>query len=64
MRESSLGEKPMDDAGIEKLIQGIPTKDLKAEAKKRGIACGRCPKKMDIAKKLPLEALQALSRKR
>jgi hypothetical protein len=54
----------MDDKELEALISGIPTKDLKAEAKKRGISCGRCPKKIDIARRLPPDILKAMARGR
>jgi hypothetical protein len=51
--------KPSD---LESLIKSISAKDLKEEAKKRGIALGRCPTKMDIAKKLPQDVLEKLAR--
>lgn len=53
----------MDDAELEKLIKNVSAKELKEEAKKRGIALGRCPSKMDIAKKLPKDVLERLSKK-
>lgn len=52
----------MKEAELETLIKTISVKDLKEEAKKRGISLGRCPTKMDIAKKLPEEALKKLAR--
>jgi hypothetical protein len=47
---------------METLIKSISVKDLKEEAKKRGIALGRCPTKMDIAKKLPDDVLEKLAK--
>ena len=52
----------MDETQLEELIRSISAKALKDEAKKRGIPLGRCPTKMDIAKKLPPEALKQLSK--
>jgi hypothetical protein len=52
----------MKTSDLESLIKSISVKDLKAEAKKRGIALGRCPTKMDIAKKLPQDVLEKLAR--
>jgi hypothetical protein len=54
--------RSMDEAQLEELIRPISAKALKDEAKKRGIPLGRCPTKMDIAKKLPPEALKQLSK--
>jgi nucleoside-diphosphate-sugar epimerase len=34
-------------------VKEISSADLKSEVKKRGIKMGRCPTKMDFAKKLP-----------
>ncbi|MDD1673671.1 MAG: hypothetical protein LUP99_04600 [Methanomicrobiales archaeon] len=50
----------MKEGDLEILIKSISVRDLKEEAKKRGIALGRCPTKMDIARKLPEEALKKL----
>jgi hypothetical protein len=52
----------MESADLEHLIQSISAKDLKDEARKRGIALGRCPTKMDIAKKLPRDVLEKMAR--
>jgi hypothetical protein len=52
----------MEKSDLESLIKSISVKDLKEEAKKRGIALGRCPTKMDIAKKLPQDVLKKLAR--
>jgi hypothetical protein len=52
----------MEMSDLERLIQSISAKELKDEAKKRGIAFGRCPTKMDIAKKLPQDVLEKLAR--
>ncbi len=52
----------METSELEQLIQSISAKELKDEAKKRGIALGRCPTKMDIAKKLPQDVLERLAR--
>lgn len=53
----------MEDAEIEQLIKNVSARELKEEAKKRGIPLGRCPSKMDIARKLPKDALEKLSKK-
>ncbi len=53
----------MDDAELEKLVKNVSAKELKDEAKKMGIALGRCPTKMDIARKLPKDVLLKLSKK-
>jgi BioD-like phosphotransacetylase family protein len=45
---------------FEELIKKIKAKDLREEAKKRGIKTS-CVKKIDIAKQLPKEVLEALS---
>jgi len=50
----------MKEGDLDILIKSISVRDLKEEAKKRGIALGRCPTKMDIARKLPEEALKKL----
>jgi hypothetical protein len=52
----------VDTTELEGLMKSISVKDLKEEAKKRGIALGRCPTKMDIAKKLPEDVLRKLAR--
>ena len=52
----------MEAAKLETMIKSISVKDLKEEAKKRGIALGRCPTKMDIAKKLPDDVLEKMAR--
>ncbi|MCK4698412.1 MAG: hypothetical protein E3J24_07015 [Dehalococcoidia bacterium] len=44
---------------IEELTQKIDAKQLKEEAKKRGIKTA-CVKKIDIAKQLPKEVLERL----
>ncbi|MDD1671837.1 MAG: hypothetical protein LUO82_02400 [Methanomicrobiales archaeon] len=53
----------LKEAELKSVIKDISAKDLKEEAKKRGISLGRCPSKMDIAKKLPEEALKKLGKK-
>jgi hypothetical protein len=50
----------MKEGDLEILIKSISVRDLKEEAKKRGIVLGRCPTKMDIARNLPEEALKKL----
>jgi len=45
---------------LEELVKKIKAKALKEEAKKRGIKTS-CVKKIDIAKQLPREVLDALS---
>lgn len=45
---------------IEELTQKIDAKQLKEEAKKRGIKTS-CVRKIDIAKQLPLEVLEKLA---
>jgi hypothetical protein len=52
----------MKKSDLESLIKSISAKDLKEEAKKRGIALGRCPTKIDIAKKLPQDVLERLAK--
>lgn len=47
---------------LEELIKKVTLKDLKAEAKKRGIPIA-CRTKMDIAKDLPKESLEKLAGK-
>ncbi|MFQ6051576.1 MAG: hypothetical protein ACE5K4_07775 [Candidatus Hydrothermarchaeota archaeon] len=48
---------------IEKLIKNVKMADLKQAAKERNIKLGKCPKKIDIAKKLPREVLEELASK-
>jgi hypothetical protein len=52
----------METTKLEGLIKSISVKELKEEAKKRGITLGRCPTKMDIAKKLPDDVLEKMAR--
>ncbi|MHC1636408.1 MAG: hypothetical protein ACXQTS_07340 [Candidatus Methanospirareceae archaeon] len=47
---------------VEELVKKIKLKDLKEEAKKRGIKTG-CVRKVDIAKQLPIEVLRELAKK-
>lgn len=47
---------------LEALVKQIKAKDLKEEAKKRGIKTS-CVKKLDLAKQLPREVLEELSSK-
>jgi len=53
----------MTDKELEKLLKSVSSKDLKDEVKKRGIALGRCPTKMDLAKKLPQDVVKKLAKK-
>lgn len=53
----------MKEAELKVVIKDISAKDLKEEAKKRGISLGRCPSKLDIARKLPEETLKKLAGK-
>ena len=53
----------MKDADLEALVKGISSADLKNEVKKRGIKMGRCPTKMDFARKLPEDVLKKLAGK-
>jgi hypothetical protein len=53
----------MDDKELEKLIKLVSTKDLRDEIKKRKLSLGRCPTKMDLAKKLPLDVVKKLAKK-
>ena len=50
-----------DEEEFEELVKKIKAKNLKEEAKKSGIKLGRCPTKMDIARKLPKEVLEELA---
>jgi len=52
----------MVEKELEELIKKIKTKDLNAEAKKRGIKT-HCVKKIDIAKQLPRDVLEKLASK-
>ena len=45
------------------MVKQISSAALKAEVKKRGIKMGRCPTKMDFAKKLPEDVLKELAGK-
>ena len=56
------GEKKMADE-LEELVKQIKAKDLKDEAKKRGIKTS-CVKKIDIAKQQPREVVEELSSKK
>lgn len=47
---------------LEELVNKINAKDLREEAKKRGIKTS-CVKKIDIAKQLPREVVEKLSSK-
>jgi hypothetical protein len=47
---------------LEDLVKKIKAKDLREEAKKRGIKTA-CVKKIDIAKQLPREVVEDLSSK-
>lgn len=55
------GDKKMADE-LEELVKQIKAKDLKDEAKKRGIKTS-CVKKIDIAKQLPREVVEELNAK-
>jgi hypothetical protein len=50
------------DEEFEGLVRKIKAKDLKEEAKKRGIRTG-CVRKTEIAKQLPEEVLEKLASK-
>lgn len=47
---------------LEELVKNVNAKELKAEAKKHGIAI-RCRTKIDIAKDLPRETVEKLAGK-
>jgi hypothetical protein len=47
---------------LEELVKKIKAKDLREEAKKRGIKTA-CVKKIDLAKQLPREVVEELSSK-
>jgi hypothetical protein len=53
--------KGMEDRELKDLVSRISPADLKNEVKKRGIRMGRCPTKMDYAKKLPGDVLKELA---
>ena len=53
----------MKESELESLVKKISSADLKNEVKKRGIKMGRCPTKMDFAKKLPEDVLKDLAGK-
>ncbi|MBA5942235.1 MAG: hypothetical protein H0M93_02750 [Methanophagales archaeon] len=55
MIEASMGDK------LEELVKKIAAKNLREEAKKRGIKTA-CVKKIDIAKQLPREVVEELVR--
>lgn len=61
--EYHLMVKGMKEAELKELVKGISSADLKGEVKKRGIKMGRCPTKMDFAKKLPEDVLRKLAGK-
>jgi BioD-like phosphotransacetylase family protein len=52
----------MEEEKLEGLAKKIKAKDLREEAKKRGIKTA-CVKKIDIAKQLPKEVLEELGSK-
>jgi len=45
---------------VEEMAKKAKLKDLKEIAKKHDIKLGRCPTKLDIAKKIPKDELEAL----
>jgi len=53
----------MKEQELKELVSKISSADLKNEVKKRGIKMGRCPTKMDFAKKLPEDVLKDLAGK-
>jgi hypothetical protein len=55
--------KGMKEQELKELVSQISSADLKSEVKKRGIKMGRCPTKMDFAKKLPDDVLKKLAGK-
>ncbi|MDI6719001.1 MAG: hypothetical protein QMD46_05260 [Methanomicrobiales archaeon] len=52
----------MDDKELTDLLKRIKTKDLKDAARQRNIPLGRCPTKVDIARKLPDDVLKELAK--
>ena len=55
--------RAMKESEFEALVKKISSAALKNEVKKRGIKMGRCPTKMDFAKKLPEDVLKDLAGK-
>jgi hypothetical protein len=55
--------RTMKESEFEALVKKISSAALKNEVKKRGIKMGRCPTKMDFAKKLPEDVLKDLAEK-
>jgi hypothetical protein len=53
----------MQEQELKELVSHISSADLKSEVKKRGIKMGRCPTKMDFARKLPGDVLKELAGK-
>jgi hypothetical protein len=53
----------MDENELGRLVKDIDTATLKAEAKRLGLKCGRCPTKMTIARLLPDDVLRSLVKK-
>ncbi len=53
----------MDEKERGELVKAVDTATLKAEAKRLGLKCGRCPTKMTIARMLPDDVLRSLSKK-
>ena len=51
------------EAELKELVKEISSADLKSEVKNRGIKMGRCPTKMDFARKLPEDVLKQLAGK-
>ncbi len=51
-----------ETGALEELVKKIKAKDLREEAKKRGIKTA-CVKKIDLAKQLPREIVEELSSK-
>jgi hypothetical protein len=55
--------RTMKEDELEALVKKISSASLKNEVKKRSIKMGRCPTKMDFAKKLPEDVLRSLAEK-
>ncbi|WP_346865454.1 hypothetical protein [Methanocalculus sp. MSAO_Arc2] len=53
----------MDEKELETLVKKIKAKDLKNELKQRGIPMGKCPTKLDLARKLPDDVVKSLAEK-